>query len=113
MSNSLHLQDDRLYLGISIIFLLCAILNFVVKTSLAKKMMVAFVRSIIQLIFLGIVINYLFQLPGEMLIFPIMLMVLAASMREASIKKIDLIIQRYFSIFFFRAAHGRAFSLYY
>ena len=100
MSNSLHLHDGRLYIGISIIFLLCAILNFVVKTGLAKKMMVAFIRSIIQLIFLGVVINYLFQLPGELFIFPIMLMVFAASMREASIKKIDLIIQRYFSIFF-------------
>ena len=100
MSNLTIISNERLLFGISLIFIICAGLNLLVKTSLQKKMFVAFVRSIVQLIFLGLVITFVFKLPAQWLFLPILIMILTASLREAKLKKIDQIIQRYFSIFF-------------
>ena len=99
MSDFINISNSRLYFGISIIFFFCGLLNFLVKTQLQKKMVVAFFRSILQLYLLGLIIMSIFNLKPIYLIAPVMLMILAASFKDGSLKKIEGIFQRYFAIF--------------
>lgn len=100
MSEVIPIIDSKLYLGVSIVFLFCSLLNFLLKIGIQKLMFIAFIRSIVQLLFLGIIISSLFSLSSWFLIIPIMVMILIASFRNGSLKNLEQVFHRYVSIFF-------------
>ena len=93
-----QISNGNLYLGITIIFIFCGVLNFLMQTRLQKKMLIAFIRSILQLCLLGLAISYIFELSSHVIYLVILIMILIASFREYSSDRIHQVFQKYFSI---------------
>jgi len=100
MTSLIKIDNFNLYIGISFIFLVCSGLNFYLKIGLQKIILIAFLRSIFQLLFLGMIVSYIFGLPSWSLVFPVLAMILVASFRNGNVKKLGEIFNRYVSIFF-------------
>ncbi len=100
MRNIQNIHDEKLLGAIAFIFVSCSILDFLYKSKLFKPILMAIIRSVLQLYLLGMAVFYVFGLELKFIWLTIVLMISVAGLKNVSLQNIERFKLNYCSIFF-------------